>query len=285
MRAIITTKEVKDILNTYKITGSTKETAELLGVKISRVQYITKKYGILKNTIECQRKYEYNEHYFDCIDNEHKAYWLGFIYADGCVCYSDGSPRFSITLQESDSDLLEKFANDLHSNLPIRKYTKNTGRFKGHKIAVLSFRSRHFCNSLEKLGCVRHKSLVATFPKFLNPELLQHFIRGYFDGDGSVFISKEKHWRNKNIFNVIHFRFCGTYDMLSNIDNILQLKGRISNPHPNSSLLFYELAYKRNKKACTFYKYLYDNATIYLERKRNIFLQHFHFLEKDVQRL
>lgn len=70
---------------------------------------------------------------------------------------------------------------------------------------------------LIRLGCVPNKSLILKFPSeniFSNPELIRHFIRGYFDGDGSVFISREKHWRNKRYFNVIHYRFCGTYDFL-----------------------------------------------------------------------
>ena len=99
--------------------------------------------------------------------------------------------------------------------------------------------------------------------------MIRHFIRGYFDGDGSVFISNEKHWRNGTITKVIHYRFIGTKDFLNEVNNQIGLSGNISCGKNTGKAS--ELCFKRKKKLIPFYKYLYENATIWLPRKREIF--------------
>ena len=57
------------------------------------------------------RKYNVNDNYFDVIDNQNKAYILGFLYADGCN-YKNG--YFKIDLQEEDKNMLEVFKKELN---------------------------------------------------------------------------------------------------------------------------------------------------------------------------
>lgn len=45
---------------------------------------------------------------------------------------------------------------------------------------------------LSKHGCVPNKSLILKFPTTLPNELVNDFIRGYFDGDGSVYINNKR---------------------------------------------------------------------------------------------
>lgn len=271
----------EEIVETYIKTGSTKKTAEILGIKASRVRYVAKQYGVLKNVSESQRKYTYNEHYFDVIDDEHKAYWLGFLYADGCVCYEDKSPRFSFVLSSADIDTINLFKKDICLNSPTIIHEKHSGKFKGTKNVGVYIRSKHLCDTLESHGCVRRKSYVMKFPQNLKEDLIRHFIRGYFDGNGSAFISKEKHWRKGTITDVLHFRFCGTYDMMYNIDKMIGLNGRIVIQHKDYDDRIYELSYKRRKKAVIFYKYLYEDATIFLKRKKDVFESHFRKMFRD----
>ena len=120
------------------------------------------------------------------------------------------------------------------------------------------------------MGCVPRKSLILQFPSLI-PALIPHFIRGYFDGDGSVFISKEKHWRSGHITPVIHYRFIGTFAFLTMLNKFLNLKGNLKRVKNSQA---FELSYKRNKKVIPFYNYLYKNATVYLERKHSIFQSH-----------
>lgn len=66
----------------------------------------------------------------------------------------------------------------------------------GKEYSRIQISSKTLTADLLKLGCTPRKSLTLKFPNdgiFKSNDLIRHFIRGYFDGDGSVFISMEKH--------------------------------------------------------------------------------------------
>ena len=217
-----------------------------------------------------KRKYNVNDVYFNKIDTEEKAYWLGFLLADGCIHERAGQDRLSLVLGIKDKNHLEKFKKSLSFEGPIIDYTKKSGLFIGLIHSHVRITSQLLVNDLAKVGCIPRKTLTLEFP-IIKDDLINHFIRGYFDGDGSVFISKEKHWRNNNIFPVIHFRFIGTKAFLNVLDEKINLSGRLVQAKGSK---VYELSYKRNKKANLFYNYLYKDATIFLERKKEIFKTH-----------
>lgn len=113
------------------------------------------------------RKYDVNELFFDTVDTEEKAYWLGFIFADG---YQDGSEMI-VNLQLGDREHLEKLKRALDSTRPIvDRRSKNR--------TTLHVASVRLCAALNALGCVRAKSLVLRWPLALSPLLVRHFIRG-----------------------------------------------------------------------------------------------------------
>lgn len=217
-----------------------------------------------------KRKYNVNDFYFNKIDTEEKAYWLGFLMADGCIHERAGQDRLSLVLNIKDKNHLEKFKKSLSFEGPINDYTKKSGLFIGLVHSFVRITSQLLVDDLAKVGCIPRKTLTLEFP-LIDDSLIHHFIRGYFDGDGSVFISNERHWRNNNIFPVIHFRFIGTKAFLSELDKKINLSGRIIQTKGSR---VYELSYKRNKKAKLFYEYLYKDATIFLERKKDIFENH-----------
>ena len=71
-------------------------------------------------------EYYYNKDYFKIINNEHKAYWLGFLYADGYVepIYRKDKIkafRLELSLQESDEDMLLLFKKDIETNVAIQQ--------------------------------------------------------------------------------------------------------------------------------------------------------------------
>lgn len=216
------------------------------------------------------RKYNVNDVYFNKIDTEEKAYWLGFLLADGCIHERAGQDRLSLVLGIKDKNHLKKFKESLSFEGPIIDYVKKSGLFIGLIHSHVRITSQLLVDNLAKVGCIPRKSLVLEFP-IIDEELVHHFIRGYFDGDGSVFISREKHWRNNNIFPVIHFRFISTEAFLKVLDKKINLSGRLVQAKGSK---VYELCYKRNKKAELFYNYLYKDATIFLERKEKIFRLH-----------
>lgn len=107
-----------------------------------------------------------------------------------------GKHIISLKLSSKDNNHLEKFKLFLNADYPIYHYISKCKIGYGKSYSCLSVNSIHACNLLIKLGCIQRKTYTLKFPDqsiFINPDLIRHFIRGYFDGDGSVFISNEKH--------------------------------------------------------------------------------------------
>lgn len=130
------------------------------------------------------RKYGLDDSFFDSVDTEAKAYWLGFINADGCVqagpVGTAGWQRhaLSVKLKASDAGHLEKMKADIAAESPV---VVSLQRDKAD--IVLS--SIRLCESLIRLGVTPRKSLTAT-PWDGPAELMRHYWRGMVDGDGTI---------------------------------------------------------------------------------------------------
>lgn len=259
-----------DVISIFNIEKSVKRTSEKCQISEYLVRKILKNNGIILTRSSSHLKYKCNENYFENIDSEDKAYWLGFLFADGYVNKRPGSDRLILALSTKDKKHIELFKKSINSENPIIDSIIKTGIMKGKEYSKISITSNKLISDLENLGCTSKKSLTLKFPN-LKKELIPHFIRGYFDGDGSVFLSNEKHWRNGTITPVIHFRFCGTKEFLEVINKEINLSGRISQAKQSKA---FELTYKRNKKVIHFYQYLYNNSTIFLHRKHEVFKKH-----------
>lgn len=187
---------------------------------------------------------------FEKIDTEEKAYWLGFLYADGNV--SKKSNNVELSLQLSDIDHLYKYKLFLKSKLSIRKDKIRCRFTSGNK---------KFKKDLENLGCVPAKSLIITFP-IIPKHLTHHFIRGYFDGDGCITKNNKT-----SIWNTCSL-CCGSRIFLEQLLDILYnaqiiTKQNVYNIKNKNTKVFV----LRDKNFISFMNYLYDDATIYLDRK------------------
>lgn len=131
----------KELFENLLTKHTVKEIAVILKVTKSTVYKKLKKYNLLKTSRTCNR-YSVNQEFFKDIDTEEKAYWLGFLYADGCIYKgaSKNSYRMQINIQASDSDVLEKFKNSIQANNPI---TYKTIQEK-HNIATLKINNTIF---------------------------------------------------------------------------------------------------------------------------------------------
>lgn len=185
----------KDILKKYQISESTLE-------KILHDNHI--------NNYNHGRKYYFNEKYFDTIDNEHKAYWLGFIYADG----SHNTNRYSltITLQPRDGYFLELFLKDIECTRPLSyAYNKKYDRL----YPTAHVQHPYLSSALINKGVDSDKSFKIRFPSddIVPLNLKRHFIRGYFDGDGCLSNPKNIHY--------ISYSFIGNDEFLDGLQNFL----------------------------------------------------------------
>ena len=162
--------------------------AKTLGIKFSidkrRVQKWAKFDGTLRTTFESHRYTFFDEHYFDVIDSPEKSYWLGFAYADA---YNNPDINsFTIALKGSDKSHLIKLAK-LLSYSPdkiIDGYAELNDKL--FPTASLKLYSKHLCQTMTKLGCMKAKSFIIKYPTWLKEDLHLHFIRGMFDGDGCL---------------------------------------------------------------------------------------------------
>ena len=208
----------------------------------------------LRSQSEAQKVYTINETFFDCIDTEEKAYFLGILYADG---YNDEKGEVHLTLQEEDMEILEKLRLLIKSNKPLRYIKKSTGK----NAYSINIENKHISQRLKELGCIRKKSLKLQFPKWLDDGLYSHFIRGYFDGDGSICRSKHNY----------QFSLEGNKDFLIELQKIIMKelnfnKTKFYQKH-KSRVSSVSLKYCGRKQVLKLKNWIYKNANIFMERK------------------
>lgn len=248
-----------NICKDYQSNMSYKELSNKYGVSTWRVGNVLK-----KNNIKFRiRKHQCNENYFEKIDEYQKAYWLGLLFSDGYVRkrkQMNGKHKqggtVGISLKNGDQYLLEKLISDLDSSYTLRKQIKD--EFLSYKLEINSVK---MTDDLIKLGCVLNKSLVLTPPK-LNYKYISHFIRGYFDGDGSI-------GKYENRYKVT---FLGTNDLLLWILNFLKQKGMTSTPKISKRKNIYLLQINSQNDIEIVKNILYDSSgDHYLKRKKEKF--------------
>lgn len=249
--------EIQFLKDNYK-TMTYQEIADKLNRTKSAVDLKINRLGLKKS------KYIYNHSFFNIINTQAKAYWLGFIYADGCVSHDTRTDSFelSIKLQEKDYEHLKKFNKDLNGNVPVSFYSKtlnykNQDREYGQ--CQIRLYSKEMVLDLISCGVVPNKSNSYTFPIIKDENLIPHFIRGYFDGDGCIYLNKKKKLPDVNFTS-------------NNLDFLLWLrkelyKNNINSYHCQERENTHRL-YVRGMKNCDkFFNYIYKDATIYLDRK------------------
>lgn len=125
------------------------------------------------------RGYSLNHNYFSVIDSDKKAYYLGFIAADGCVSSKNNSIK--IALSEVDVLQLKYFKDAIESRAPIKHYTTNNG----FNIVQFSISSKQMKYDLQKYSIVPNKTYKGLSMKNIPEQYQLPFFFGYYDGDGS----------------------------------------------------------------------------------------------------
>lgn len=197
---------------------------------------------------------KFNENIFDVIDTEEKAYWIGFIFADGYI--SSSNYTFEISLSIKDIEHLNKF--NIFMQYEGNNIKVNKTNFEEKYRCRWTITNKHLWNTLYSYGCVPRKSLILEFPPitiFKDKSLINHFIRGYWDGDGSVMLNK----KDKLVCSVL-----GTKNFLSEITKYTEIPRNILGKYDNTYCLIYQ-----GKLAIKLCDYLYNNAKLFLERKYN----------------
>lgn len=232
------------------------------------------------------RIYNFNEHFFSNLDAPEKAYVLGVLFSDGCIYRSNEKEMYSIIISQAEDrkDIIEKISSLLNSNYPIHS-KKTTGQTQYE----LRIKSNIMGEDLINLGCTPNKSLTLKFPNYIPANLMPHFIRGYFDGDGCIWNGKRKKmivkdssrksgFRERIIHNV-KFTFTGNVDFISSLQDYLVNMGivhkktklnfsKAKNPSNNTCDKVCTMEYSGRKQIKNLYDYMYKDATVFCESKR-----------------
>lgn len=268
---IFSDEEEKKIIKMYTVDNlSTVKIANVFGCSHHTIAKVLKYHNIDRTGLS-RRKYGINENYFDSIDTPEKAYILGFLFADG-----SNNPKkqtVSMSLQEEDFDILEKIRLEIGSKKPLEYLDYSNKHDFGYtyknQYRLLLF-SKKISSRLSSLGMIPSKSLFLKYPD-IPSNLHRHFIRGYFDGDGSLYqyvinsnnkkvtvtiTSTEDFCLSvKSIIEKELSIYCGIYDASchNGITKVLTISGKTS---------------------FSFLDWIYKDASIYMDRKYLRYLQY-----------
>lgn len=219
-----------------------------------------------------KRKRFFNEDFFFEWTPE-LCYILGWLISDG---YVGNDNRFELELKIDDIEILEHIKTHISMTKPIRKQTRTVlSKAKGKETeyrecytARLCLFSKRVCAQLKEWGIVPNKTLITKWIEEIPEEFEHDFIRGVFDGDGSVFITKTKK---------LGFSICGTYELLEQIqDRLTKYTVNFGNLHPGHGNTW-ELSFRNVDDLERIYYYMYfnSNETTRLRRKYEKFMNWF----------
>lgn len=263
MRNKFTKEQQNDICNRYKNGDSTYQIAKIFNCHNSTISKILKNNNVEIRDGCFKKKYSFNEKWLDTIDTQEKSYFLGLFFSDGCNSIKVN--RFIISLKKSDKDILEKINNLLESDKPLKFYKTTDGY---EDACVLCLTSKYFCNRLKQLGADERKSSKIILPDYLPPNLMPHFIRGYFDGDGGLSLRK-----NKNNIYTGKISIVSNLKFLEGLKNFLEEELNIKIHLYQRSELFGEIRIMKKQDVIIFLNYIYKDSNIFLDRKYKNYLK------------
>jgi hypothetical protein len=245
----------------------TSDISQMLSRTMNAIELKAARMGLKKYPYIC------DYHYFDEIDTEEKAYWLGFLTADGWVNKSKKTNAgvTGIELQYGDIGHLKKFNKSIRGNYPISDRwrvcsisTKDPN--KKHHTCVIRIFSLTMYNTLCKLGFSNNKTYDFHIPE-IRKDLIKHYIRGYFDGDGCFTFTNK----------TFHINFITASKILNDdIARVLEFEGFnfVKNNYVNEfDTTMYKLDIYRINDRINFLDWIYQDCNIYLDRKYKKYLK------------
>ena len=200
-----------------------------------------------------------NVDYFEKIDSEEKAYFLGLLLTDGNLHKVNRNTEqyvIQISLKLEDIEIVKKFKQALDSTNKVRIFEKGN-----RKECIFGISSKKMAFDLMKWDITPVKTFNTELNFNIPENLFRHYIRGIFDGDGTVFISKGR----------LRFGFYGTHKLVSQIQDWLISQINISNNKVFDKETVSFVIYQKPKDVKNFYNLIYKDASIYLKRKKDKF--------------
>lgn len=262
--------ETAEIINAYNNKTSLENIAKDYDSSVTYIKKLLIKFNVFKEASSVPKKYNVNDYYFDEINNEHKAYWFGLLCSDGYISNAqsrNGQKSVGISLSMSEYGLLEQYKQDIEFSGPVKVFKNQKTNFtEGTDYCRVLFASQHMANSLIAKGCIEHKSLTMKFPSkdIMTDDLWRHFVRGYFDGDGSLtYQSIPKEMKYKYSFTI-----AGTEEFLTEL-KIMLGKPNVKLIHDKRHLEtnVWSLNLCGNRQINRILDWMYEDSTVYMPRK------------------
>lgn len=251
--------DINTVVNLLESGKTLVEIAEIVGCSVSNIGKRLQRKGIsfkrdyTKTRYKRTNRYSLDEHFFDFIDTEEKAYFLGLLYSDGSV----SSNQFYLKM--TDLDIIERLQRCLKTEIPIRTITPSKESWKQSYILQVS--SKYLCNKLSKWGCIPNKARFIRLPK-INPPLISHFIRGFFDGDGCLQL-------NDKIYHCRLDIVSASKEFLEDLRPIIAEHGKtIGYLGKEKKYDVWHLNFSGHQ-VLSILEWLYKDATVYMQRKYN----------------
>ena len=252
--------------NYYEYTNA--ELAKLLNRTENAIHLKGNRMGLKKSPYYC------NYGFFDDINTEEKAYWLGFLTADGWINKNEKTNAGVVgtEIQYGDIEHLKKFNKSLEGNYKITDRWKECSitskdKTKKNHMCCLRIFSQQMYNSLVKLGFTNNKSYDVDIPDISN-ELLPHYLRGYFDGDGCFSYTSKS-------FGVSFLS--ASWDLIHSLHELfkkkLDIECNVSSYVSEYETTMYTIQIYKKKDKIKLLDYMYQEASIYLNRKYEKYLR------------
>jgi len=227
---------------------------------------------------EINRKHTLDQHYFDEITDEARAYWLGFLWADGDISTTAkrcaGPNRLRFVQKWSDRERVYAFKEALQASYDVNEIHD---RATNSDQALLVINSRPICDALIRHGYGRKDERIS-IPE-IDAGLVHHFIRGYFDGDGCLSVY-EQLVRHATIHRQ-ELSFTGNPMFIAALKDAVVddvgLTPTVKMHTDKRTVHAVALRYGKKDDIVKMYDYLYHDATTYLERKYDKFLEYFSY--------
>lgn len=200
------------------------------------------------------------ENYFENIDSEDKAYWLGWIISDGAITYQPEKSKFQleITLKEEDEHILHLLEQDLGVQNKVYTSNKIYKRF--------SLGSKNIIKNLVDLGVTQNKTFTVKVPSF-DKQYNAAFLRGLFDGDGGFTV-----YTRATGQKCMELSFCGNEYIVSWIlSTLLEDIPDLTKNSITKESSIKRIRWSRKKDIILIRDYLYKNHNNhFLSRKYNL---------------
>jgi hypothetical protein len=254
---------INNVVSEYKDGTSIPKLYKKYGINTRKISQLLKENGV---EIRGRRKFFYNEKFFEDINSKIRAYWLGFLFADGCVRDIKKGYTLKIKLSQIDEDHLinfnrhiENYAGEIRTE--ISKFKGENGKEYQSTGKVLLINSKKMVKDLVRQGCYQNKTNIIEFPN-IDSGLIPSFILGYFDGDGCI---TQKKVKNKLYYSVTFTS--GSENFLDRIKKELTNIG-IKSISKYNYTTFYRLQISNKIDLLKLKTYLYEDNEYCLNRKK-----------------